>query len=374
MAFKVGVLGGGQLGRMLLSPAMDFGLDISILDPDPDAPCKMFCQQFYVGNLNSYDDVYSFGHKMDIITIEIENVNVDALIQLQKEGKKIIPDPQHLKLIQDKSLQKQFYLENNIPTANFFVATNSSELKSKITGFPFIQKLRKGGYDGRGVQKIKSEADFPLLFDQPSIAEELIDFSMEISVLVARKESGEVVVYDPVEMKFNSEKNIVEFLIVPARISSEISEKAISTAFDLVQKMQFVGLLAVELFVDKYENVLVNEIAPRPHNSGHHTIEACITSQYDQLLRIIADYPLGASTLLSPAVTINILGEDGYEGNVKYDGLEKVLHMDQSYIHLYGKKLTKPYRKMGHITTLHSEIETAITISENIINTLKAKA
>ncbi len=374
MAIKVGVLGGGQLGRMLLSPAMNFGLDISILDPDPNAPCKDFCNQFFVGDLNSFEDVFSFGKNLDIITIEIENVNTKALIELKKNGKKIIPNPEHLKLIKDKGLQKQFYLTHKIPTAKFSYFENSEELKKANHNFPFIQKLCTGGYDGRGVLKIKSEIDYQYLFNDPSIVEEIIDFSMEISVIIARKENGEIKVYDPIEMEFNPIKNIVEYLIIPARVSKKILQDAENLAIEIVQKMDFVGLLAVEMFIDKSGNVLVNEIAPRPHNSGHHTIEACITSQYEQLLRIILDYPLGSTHLNSPAVTINILGTENHEGEVKYEGLNDVLFIPNTHVHLYGKKITKPFRKMGHVTIINQKIELALEEAKRIINTLKAIA
>lgn len=348
--FKLGVLGGGQLGRMLIQSAVDLNIDVAVIDPDPNAPCKNITTAFQTGNIKDYNEVYNFGKNCDVITIEIESVNTEALQDLQKEGKKVFPQPEIIKLIQDKRTQKEFYKKNGIPTSQFYLIDNKEELHQYVDFLPFVQKLGKEGYDGRGVMKMKSKADFENGFEAPSLIEKLIDFEKEISVIVARNEKGETATFPVVELVFHPEKNLVEYLKSPASISAEASEKAESIAKSIIDKLGMTGLLAVEMFLDKEGNILVNEIAPRTHNSGHHTIEANLTSQFEQHLRAILNLPLGSTQSIMPAAMVNLLGEDGYNGLAKYEGLEEVLALSGVHVHLYGKKYTKPFRKMGHVT------------------------
>ncbi|MCX6275437.1 MAG: 5-(carboxyamino)imidazole ribonucleotide synthase [Bacteroidetes bacterium] len=356
---KLGILGGGQLGRMLLQKAADYNISNSVLDPDPNAPCKNICDEFIVGDFNDYKTVYEFGKKVDVLTIEIEHVNVEALEALEKEGVKVFPQSNIIKLVQDKGAQKIFYRTNGIPTAEFHLIENKKQLSEQKKFLPYVQKLRRGGYDGKGVQVMKSESDFEKGFDAPSVLEKFIPFEKEIAVIVARNESGEVKSFPVVEMEFNPEANLVEFLFSPATISKEIELKAEDIAKKIATDSQIVGVLAVEMFVTTKGEVLVNEIAPRPHNSGHQTIEGNITSQYEQHLRAILDLPLGSTEIISPSVMVNLLGEKDHSGEAKYEGLEKALAMEGVYIHLYGKKNTKPFRKMGHVTIAAKTIEDA---------------
>ena len=372
--FRLGILGGGQLGRMLIQSAIDFNIDISIVDPDPNAPCKNIASTFTQGSLKDYDTVYEFGKNCDLITIEIENVNTQALKQLEKEGKKVFPQAHIIELIQDKRIQKQFYLDNDIPTSPFILTENKEEVSQHKDFLPAVNKLGKEGYDGRGVQIIRTENDFEKAFDAPSLLEKLVDFDKEISVVAARNEKGEIKCFPAVELSYHPEQNLVEFLFAPAQISKEIAEKAEKLATKVITKLGMVGLLAIEMFVDKSGEVLVNEVAPRPHNSGHQTIEANITSQYEQHLRSILNLPLGSTKLISPTAMVNVLGEEGFTGMSKIEGLEEVLATEGVKIHLYGKKMTKPFRKMGHVTILEEDIkllkEKAIFVKE----TLKIKA
>ena len=356
---KLGILGGGQLGRMLLQKAADYNISNAVLDPDPNAPCKNICDEFIVGDFNDYKTVYEFGKKVDVLTIEIEHVNVEALEALEKEGVKIFPQSNIIKLVQDKGAQKIFYRTNGIPTAEFYLIENKAQLQNHKTSLPFVQKLRRGGYDGRGVQVMKSESDFVNGFDAPSVLEKFIPFEKEIAVIVARNESGEVKSFPVVEMEFNPEANLVEFLFSPAALSKEIELKAEEIAKKIATDSQIVGVLAVEMFVTTKGEVLVNEIAPRPHNSGHQTIEGNITSQYEQHLRAILNLPLGSTEIITPSVMVNLLGEKDYSGEAKCEGLKKALAMEGVYIHLYGKKNTKPFRKMGHVTIVAKTIEDA---------------
>jgi 5-(carboxyamino)imidazole ribonucleotide synthase len=367
----IGILGGGQLGRMLMQEAINLNLQVSILDPDPHAPCKHLCQKFTNGSLTDYDTVYAFGKECDLITIEIENVNIEALEKLESEGKRVYPQPKVLKTIKDKGLQKEFYRENNIPTAPYFLVSNKHEIKSFEPHFPFANKLRTGGYDGKGVELLRSMDDFDKAFDAPSVLEKLVDIKQEISVIIARNESGEISHFPPVEMEFNPEANLVEFLFSPANISKEIESKAVLIAKDVAEKMGIVGLLAVEMFVDQNNEVLVNEVAPRPHNSGHQSIEGNYTSQYEQHWRAILNLPLGDTSITFPSVMVNILGEKGHTGNARYEGLNHILSIPGVYVHLYGKRTTKPYRKMGHVTIIDKELKHAKTKALEVKNTLK---
>lgn len=356
---KLGILGGGQLGRMLLQKAADYNISNAVLDPDPNAPCKNICDEFIVGDFNDYKTVYEFGKKVDVLTIEIEHVNVEALEALEKEGVRVFPQSNIIKLVQDKGAQKIFYRTNGIPTAEFHLIENKKQLSEQKNFLPYVQKLRRGGYDGKGVQVMKSESDFEKGFDAPSVLEKFIPFEKEIAVIVARNESGEVKSFPVVEMEFNPEANLVEFLFSPATLSKEIELKAEDIAKKIATDSQIVGVVAVEMFVTTNGDVLVNEIAPRPHNSGHQTIEGNITSQYEQHLRAILNLPLGSTEINSPSVMVNLLGEKDHSGEAKYEGLEKALAMEGVYIHLYGKKNTKPFRKMGHVTIVAKAIEDA---------------
>jgi 5-(carboxyamino)imidazole ribonucleotide synthase len=356
---KLGILGGGQLGRMLIQEAVNFNIHISVLDPTVNAPCADLANNFVVGNFNDYQTVLDFGKTVDVLTIEIEHVNIEALEELERLGKKVFPTPQALRTIQDKGLQKEFYKANNIPTAPFHLIDNAEDaLLFKEKG-PFMQKLRKGGYDGKGVTPLRTEAEFNAAFNAPSVLEEFVPFVKELAVIVARNESGEIATFPLVEMEFNPEANLVEFIFSPAHVSNDIESNAKNIASEIANKLHHVGLLAIELFLTADGNLLVNEIAPRPHNSGHHTIEACFVSQYGMHLRAILNMPLGSTGLRTPAVMINLLGEKGFEGKARYENIEEVLHTEGAYIHLYGKEDTKPFRKMGHITVCNLNLDDA---------------
>ncbi|TFV95496.1 5-(carboxyamino)imidazole ribonucleotide synthase [Algoriphagus kandeliae] len=370
----LGVLGGGQLGRMLIQSAINYNQDIHILDPDPNAPCKDLAQKFVTGSLREFDTVYQFGKDCDVITIEIENVNTEALEQLQKEGKRVFPQPEIIRLIQDKREQKQFYDDHGIPTAEFVLTADKAEVKENFDFLPAVNKLGREGYDGRGVQILRNESDLEKAFDAPGLLEKLIDFDKEIAVTVARNSKGDLVAYPAVECAFHPTANLVEFLFAPASISPEIEKKAQEIAREVILKLDMVGILAVEMFVTKDGEVLVNEIAPRPHNSGHHTIEANYTSQFEQHLRSVMNWPLGDTGLRCPAAMINLLGEEGFQGEAYVEGMEEAVSEKGVYIHLYGKKLTKPFRKMGHVTVLDEDVDNLKKRAHYIKNLIKIKA
>ncbi|CAN5456353.1 5-(carboxyamino)imidazole ribonucleotide synthase [soil metagenome] len=372
--FKIGVLGGGQLGRMMIQSAIDYNIDVAVMDPDPNAPCKNIATHFTEGSITDFQQVYNFGKSCDLITIEIENVNTDALEALQKEGKKIFPQPEVIKLIQDKRTQKTFYKNNDIPTADFILTENKEDLKNYKDFFPAMQKLGKAGYDGRGVLKIKSSSDIEKAFDSPGLIEKIIDFEKEISVIVARNEKGEMKTFPVVELVFHPVYNLVEFLKSPADINAEAEHKAVEIAKRVIEELGMVGLLAVEMFLDHSGNILVNEIAPRTHNSGHHTIEANITSQFEQHLRSILNLPLGSTDTIFPAAMVNLLGEDGYSGLARYEGIEKILGISGVHVHLYGKKFTKPSRKMGHVTIIEKDAEKLEEKIDFVKKNIKVKA
>ena len=367
----IGILGGGQLGRMLIQNAINLNLSVFALDPDKNAPCKFLVKKFTQGSLTDYDAVYNFGKDKDLITIEIENVNIDALKALEKEGIKVYPQPHIIELIQDKGSQKMFYQRNNIPSPDFFLVEDKSQIQKYADYFPFFQKLRKGGYDGKGVTKLVSPHHLDKAFDAPSVLERLVDFDKELAVIVARSESGEIKCFPVVECEFNPEANLVEFLFSPANIKKSVEKEAIQLATTVAEKLGIVGLLAVELFLTKDGKVLVNEIAPRPHNSGHHTIEANITSQFEQHWRAILNLPLGDTSIVKAGVMINLLGDFGYEGDAIYQGMEDVLKFSGVYVHLYGKATTKPFRKMGHATIVDTDILKAKQKAKTVKNTLK---
>lgn len=373
-ARKIGVLGGGQLGRMMIQSAIDYNLNISVLDPDPNAPCKNLVQNFQVGKLTDYDTVYSFGRDCDLITIEIENVNTEALKALQSEGKSVYPQPEVIELIQDKRKQKVFYKANRIPTADFVLTENAAEVRTHLDFLPAVNKLGKEGYDGRGVQIIRTEADLDKAFDKPGLLERLVPFEKELSVVVAKNEHGEVRTFPVVECSYHPTKNLVEFLFSPAEIKSQIEDKARKLAEDVIEKLGMIGLLAVEMFLTKDGEVLVNEVAPRTHNSGHQTIEGNVTSQFEQHIRAIMNLPLGSTDLTRPSAMVNLLGEEGYMGHALYQGLEEVMRMDDVHVHLYGKKETKPFRKMGHVTLGDESVTALKQKAQQVKGTLKVIA
>jgi len=370
---KIGLLGGGQLGRMLIQSGIDFNIQFSVLDPDVSAPCANI-SKFTVGKLTDFQTVIDFGKECDLITIEIENVNVAALKELVKQGKKVYPQPDVIELIQDKRTQKEFYKRHNIPTADFILTSDKQEVLANKHFLPAVNKLGKEGYDGRGVQILRSEKDLSKAFDAPSLLEKLIDFEKEIAVIVARNEKGEIKSYPAVEMVFHAEANLVEYLFSPAQIADVVALQADSIAKAVIQKLNMIGLLAVEMFVTKDGQVLVNEVAPRPHNSGHQTIEANVTSQYEQHLRAILNLPLGDTSTLLASAMVNLLGEENYTGEAIYQGMEDVLKVDGAHVHLYGKMKTKPFRKMGHVTIVDDDKESLKKKVNFVKQTLKVIA
>lgn len=370
---KLGILGGGQLGRMLIQETINLDVDVHVLDPDPDSPCRDIAHAFTNGSFNDYETVLAFGKGMDVLTIEIEHVNVDALEVLEKQGVKVYPQPNVIRLIQDKGAQKEFYDKHGIPTSDYrLIGENDAENHSDF--FPVFQKLRKGGYDGKGVQSLKTTEDLSKAFSAPSVLEKAVDLEKELSVIVARNAAGEVKTFPTVELEFNPIANLVEFLFSPANVSDEVEKTSQEIAKTIAEKLQIVGLLAVELFLDKQGNVLVNEIAPRPHNSGHQSIEGNYTSQFMQHVRAILNISLGNTEIVKPSVMVNLLGEDGFSGEAQYEGLEDVLALKGVNVHLYGKRFTKPFRKMGHVTVIAETLEEAKTTAKKVQQTLKVKA
>jgi 5-(carboxyamino)imidazole ribonucleotide synthase len=376
--FKLGIIAGGQLGKMLTLAASNWDVQTYILDNDEHCPAATVCTEFVKGDRLDFDDVLRFCKKVDMVTFEMENINVGALKRIKEEGVRVHPDPEALEIIQDKGQQKAYFEKHDIPTAGFTLYRDKSEILNDLGSgklrLPFVQKLRKGGYDGRGVAIIRSENDLDLMFTAPSVVEQLIDLEKEISVIAARNSKGEIKCFPPVEMEFNREANLVEQLICPSTLDAFLSEKAVQIAEHVIAAFDICGLLAVEMFVDRQNNIWVNEIAPRPHNSGHHTIESIITSQYEQLLRAIFNFPLGSTCIKLPSVMINLLGEPGYEGPVRYEGLTDAMGIDGVKIHLYGKKITRPFRKMGHVTVLASSVEEARQKAQMVKQKLKVTA
>lgn len=369
----VGILGGGQLGKMLIQEAVNLNLELFVLDPDEQAPCRYLVPHFTCGNLLDYDTVYEFGKQVEILTIEIEHVNVEALFKLEQEGVKVYPQPHVLQMVQDKGAQKLFYRQNAIPTAPFQLAENKSEAIQiwETEGYAFVQKLRKGGYDGKGVTKLNGLQQLNNAFDAPCVMEKLIDFRKEIAVIVCRNASGDTAVYDVVEMDFNPEQNLVEFLQMPASLPEKIADEAKRIALKVINDCKMIGILAVEMFLTHHDEIMVNEIAPRPHNSGHQTIEGCRTSQYAQHLRMILNLPPGNTQCHTVSIMVNLLGEPEKSGAALYFGLNEVMQLPNVYVHLYGKKICKPFRKMGHVTILHESLEEAIKNARLVQNTLK---
>lgn len=374
-SLKLGILGGGQLGKMLISKTNQWGITTFVLDPDSNCSAASQCNTFIKGDFKNYDDVYSFGKLVDVITVEIENVNAEALIQLKKEGKTVFPEPDVLQTIQDKGLQKEFYKKHNLPSSDFLLFENVSEIKEAINTqkikFPFVQKLRKSGYDGKGVVVIKNESKLNDLLEGTSIIESLVEIKKEISVIVARNAKGEIEAYPSVEMLFNPTANLVEYLISPSEISPQIEKTAANLAIKTIEGFGLTGILAVEMFLDNNDKLFINEVAPRPHNSGHQTIENCFTSQYEQHLRAILGLPLGSTNIIMPAIMLNLLGESGYTGLAQYKGLMDCLKIEGVNIHLYGKKETRPFRKMGHVTIIDKDLSSAKKKAEIVQKTLK---
>lgn len=373
--FKLGILGGGQLGKMLLTETRKFDIQTYVLDPSDEAPCKIGSNNFLKGDLMDFDTVYNFGKHADVLTFEIEHVNVDALERLENEGVKVYPSPQTLRLIKNKGIQKDFYTENFIPTAPYKRFETLDELKSAVDAgeikLPFVWKSTEGGYDGNGVKVIRSAESFSGVADVQCIAEDMIPFKNELAVIVARNPSGEIKTYPVVEMEFHPEANQVEYVICPARIDDNVAEKARAIALNVSEKFNHVGLLAVEMFQTEDDEILVNEVAPRPHNSGHYSIEASYTSQFEQHLRAILDLPLGNTDSKAAGIMVNLVGAEGYSGNVVYENIEQILSKEGVTPHIYGKKQTRPFRKMGHVTIVNEDINTARKIAEEVKNTIR---
>ncbi|MCX7862638.1 MAG: 5-(carboxyamino)imidazole ribonucleotide synthase [Bacteroidales bacterium] len=375
---KLGIIAGGQLAKMLIQEASKWDIITYVLDMDEQCPARYVSSVYVKGSPQHYEDVYNFGKQVDILTFELENIHIEALMQLKSEGLTILPDPEILKIIQDKGTQKDFYSKHNIPTASYFLTEHKTEIISSLNNgklkMPFVQKLRKGGYDGRGVQVVNSISDLDFLLEGASVIEEKINIQNEIAVIVARNKKGEIKCFPAVDMVFDPKANLVKMLVCPSAATEQQQKVAAEIATHLAESLNLVGLLAVEFFIDKNGKVLVNESAPRPHNSGHHTIESVITSQFEQHLRAILNLPLGSTKLKIPAVMINLLGEENYSGKVIYEGLTESMAMEGVKIHLYGKKITKPFRKMGHVTVISNDIEDAIRKAEKVQQTIKVKS
>lgn len=371
---KVGILGGGQLGRMLLQAAANYPVETFVLENDPLCPAAHLCRHFIKGDIRNYDDVYAFGKKVDALTIEIEHVNVAALEQLEKEGLDIYPRPSVLRIIKNKILQKQYYQDNDIPSPEFVVTQSQSELSKHISLLPAVHKMGEGGYDGKGVQLIRENADLEKAFDIPSVLEKMVNIRKEIAMMVAMNREGATVLYPPVEMIFDPVLNLLDYQLCPADLDERTLWKAEAIALSVVRNFKSPGIYAVELFVDTQGDVLVNETAPRVHNSGHHTIEAHYSSQFDMLWRIILNYPLGNTDPILPSAMINLVGAEGFSGNAVYEGLEEVLKIDKAFVHIYGKTETKPGRKMGHVTVIAPTKQDLLFNANKIKHLVKVKA
>ncbi|PZX92571.1 5-(carboxyamino)imidazole ribonucleotide synthase [Flavobacterium aquariorum] len=374
-SFKLGILGGGQLGKMLLFDTRKFDIQTYVLDPSDEAPCKIACNQFFQGDLMDFETVYNFGKQVDVLTFEIELVNLDALEKLENEGIKVYPSPKTLKLIQNKGIQKAFYIENNIPTAPFKRYATLKDLVIDLVDsniqLPFVWKCTEFGYDGNGVKIIRQTSDLENLPNVECIAETMVPFKNELAVIVCRNPQGEIRTYPVVEMEFHPEANQVEYVICPARIDEKVADKARIIALNVSQQFNHVGLLAVEMFQTEDDEILVNEVAPRPHNSGHYSIEASYTSQFENHLRAILDLPLGNTDSKVAGIMVNLTGAEGFSGDVVYENIEKILGWDGVTPHIYGKKQTRPFRKMGHVTIVNEDINEARKIAEDVKNTIR---
>ena len=352
---KIGILGGGQLGRMLLQEGANYPVETWVMEADAECPAAHLCHHFIKGDIRNYDDVYQFGQLVDALTIEIENVNVEALEKLESEGKNIIPRPTALKTIKNKILQKQYYQLHDIPSPVFQITEKRSDLKLQASFLPAVHKLATGGYDGKGVQLLRVQADLEKGFDAPSILEKMVDIHKEIAVTVAIGINGEHAVYPPVEMIFDPLLNLLDYQLCPADIPQNTLWKAEAIALKCARHFSSPGLFAIEMFIDRNGDVFVNETAPRVHNSGHHTIEAHYSSQFDMMWRILLNYPLGNTEMILPSIMVNLVGERGYKGGAVYEGIGEILGIDNAFVHIYGKKMTAPGRKMGHITIVHED-------------------
>jgi 5-(carboxyamino)imidazole ribonucleotide synthase len=368
---KAGILGGGQLGRMLLQAAANYPVETYVLENDEQCPAAHLCHHFTKGDITNFDDVYNFGKGLDVLTIEIESVNEDALQKLEDEGVKIFPKPAALKIIKSKILQKEFYKNNEIPSGDFVVTNTKAELLSFEAFLPAVHKIAKGGYDGKGVELMRTKEDFQKGFDAPAVLEKMMDIEKELSMIVAVNEKGERAIYDAVHMVVDQKLNLLNYQISPAVIPEKLLWKAEAVALMVVKGLNSPGIFAVELFADKNDNIWVNETAPRVHNSGHHSIEACYSSQFDMLWRVMLNYPLGNPDHILPAAIVNLVGEEGYTGDAVYEGLEEVLAMDNVFVHIYGKKQTKPGRKMGHVTIISNEPQELLHKANQIKHMLK---
>ena len=373
--FTLGILGGGQLGKMMLYETRKFDIATHVLDPSAEAPCRIACDYFEQGNLMDFDTVFNFGKKVDVLTFEIEGVNIEALEKLETEGKKVYPSSRTLRNIQDKGVQKQFYKTHGIPTSPFIIFQNKNELNEAIVRnelqYPFVWKSCTGGYDGKGVNVIRDAEDIKRIPDERCVAETFIPFKNELAVIVARNPSGEVKTYPVVEMEFHPEANQVEYVICPARIEAAVAQKARAVAIKVSEAFEHVGLLAIELFQTLEDDILVNEVAPRPHNSGHYSIEASYTNQFEQQLRAILDLPLGNTDSKVGGIMVNLVGADGHTGEVVYQQIEEIMAMDGVTPHIYGKKQTRPFRKMGHVTIVNKDVAVARKIAEKVKKTIK---
>ena len=373
--FTLGILGGGQLGKMMLYETRKFDITTHVLDPSLEAPCRIACDHFTQGDLMDYDTVYTFGKKVDILTFEIEGVNIEALEALEKEGKKVYPSSKTLRNIQDKGVQKKFYDTHKIPTAPFSVFETIALVKKAVASgelkLPFVWKSCTGGYDGQGVQVIKNSQTLDVLPDCPCITEDLVAFKNELAVIVVRNPSAQVKTYPVVEMEFHPQANQVEYVICPARIDDKVAAKARSIAIQVSKSFEHVGLLAVEMFQTNDDQIIVNEVAPRPHNSGHYSIEASYTNQFEQHIRAILDLPLGNTASKVGGIMVNLVGEQNHTGDVAYQNIEEIMAMDGVTPHIYGKKQTRPFRKMGHVTIVNENIDTAREIAQQVKQRIK---
>jgi len=370
---RIGILGGGQLGRMLLQAAANYPVETFVLENDDECPAAHLCHHFTKGDIRDFDAVYHFGKGLDAITIEIENVNVEALEKLEAEGVKVCPKPSVLKTIKNKIRQKEYYRQHQVPSPEFIITNNLTELKEAAHFLPAVHKIGEGGYDGRGVQLLKTTSDIPNGFDAPAVLEKMVSIHKEIAQMVAINDKGETALYPPVEMLFDPVLNLLDYQLCPAELSTQTLYKVEAIALTVARNFKSPGIFAIELFVDKNGDVLVNETAPRVHNSGHHTIEAHFCSQFDMLWRILLGYPLGNTAAILLSIMVNIIGAEGHSGDVRYEGLEEVLKIEDAFVHLYGKKQTKPGRKMGHVTILSTEKQELLHQSNKVKRTLQAK-
>jgi 5-(carboxyamino)imidazole ribonucleotide synthase len=368
---KAGILGGGQLGRMLLQAAINYPVETFVMENDAACPAAHLCHHFTKGDITNFEDVYNFGKELDVLTIEIENVNENALQKLEDEGVKVFPKPSALKIIKNKITQKEFYKAIEVPSGEFVVTNSKADLEQHKFFIPAVHKIAHGGYDGKGVLIIKTESDFTHAFDSAAVLEKMVDIKKELSIIIAVSQTGETVIYEPVDMVVDQQLNLLNYQISPAVIPEKVMWKAEAVALKVVKELKSPGIFAVELFADNDDNIWVNETAPRVHNSGHHSIEACYSSQFDMLWRVMLGYPLGNTDHILPSAIVNLIGEEGHTGEAHYEGLNNILAMDNVFVHIYGKKLTKPGRKMGHVTILSGEPQELLHKANQIKHGLK---